>query len=84
MSLETLIATAIGALVTFIAAHFYYAKAGAELRAEAKRLREVTDLVLYKLQHPEAKTEIRRDANGHVVGLFVHMDTRLNSKSDSA
>ena len=81
MSGETIIATAIGVilggLVTWVAAWYYYKKAGDELLAESKRLKLTSDLILYKLQYPEALTQLKRNESGEVVGLMVEMSAKM-------
>ena len=67
---ETIITFVLGALITWIAAHFYK-RAGDELRTEAARLRSLTELVLYAQLNRDAKIEPRLDADGRVVGLVV-------------
>jgi len=61
----------IGAAVTWLAAWWYYRKAGDELREEASRLRQSTDLVLYCLTNKDAKVTANYDENGHISGLTV-------------
>ena len=61
----------IGATVTWLAAWWYYRKAGNELREEASRLRLSTDLVLYCLTNKDAKVTANYDNSGHVSGLTV-------------
>ena len=61
----------VGAAVTWFAAWWYYRKAGNELREEASRLRQSTDLVLYCLTNKDAKVTAKYDESGHVSGLTV-------------
>ena len=61
----------IGALVTWFAAWWYYRKAGNELRDEASKLRQSTDLVLYCLTNKDAKVSANYDKSGRVSGLTV-------------
>jgi hypothetical protein len=81
MSEETIIATAIGVVlggvITWVAAWYYYKKAGDELLAESKKLKLTSDLILYKLQYPDAPTQLKRNESGEVVGLIVEMSAKL-------
>ncbi len=79
--MQTIISTAIGVIlggvITWIAAWYYYLKAGKELLEESKKLKQTSDLILYKLQYPDAPTELKRNENGEVVGLIVNMSAKL-------
>ncbi len=81
MNIETIISTAIGVIfggvITWGVAWIYYIKAGKELLAESKRLKETSDLILYKLQYPDATTELKRNEKGEVVGLIVNISSKL-------
>jgi peptidoglycan biosynthesis protein MviN/MurJ (putative lipid II flippase) len=78
MSEETIIAAAVGVilggLITWLAAWYYYKKAGDELLAESKKLKLTSDLVLYKLQHPEAPTHRIRRLVGFQACIVSHLD----------
>ena len=77
MSAETILSTAIGVslggIITWLVAWFYYKRAGDELLAESRKLKLSSDLILYKLQYPDAPTELKRNDAGDVVGLIVSM-----------
>lgn len=81
MDKQTIIATLIGviagAVVTFLVSKYYYIKAGKELLAESQKLKQTSDLILYKLQHPDAKTHLKRNEKGEVTGLTVDMEAKL-------
>lgn len=81
MDKQTIIATLIGviagAVVTFFVSKYYYIKAGKELLAESQKLKLTSDLILYKLQHPDAKTQLKRNEKGEVTGLTVDMEAKL-------
>jgi len=62
-----------GAFVTWLAARYYFKKAGDELRAEAAALHKATAAIIYCLEHPDAKVEAQRDAQGRITGLIVNM-----------
>lgn len=62
---------ALGGVITFFASRWYYMKAGKDLAAEAKALRDKTDLVLYCLTNPEANITATRDEAGNITGLTV-------------
>lgn len=80
MQAETAIATAIGVIlggvITWFVAWLYYKKAGNQLIAESNKLKLTTGLVLYKLQYPDAPTQLKRNEDGEVIGLIVEMSTR--------
>jgi hypothetical protein len=61
----------VGGLITWGVSWHFYRKAGDELRAEAERLRRLSELVLYVQLHPDAQIEAKRDEKGHVTGLIV-------------
>ena len=60
-----------GAVVTWLAARWYYQKAGEELRDESKKLRQATDLAIYCLTNKNAQVSAKYDETGHVSGLIV-------------
>ena len=60
-----------GAFVTWLAARWYYQKAGEELRDESKKLRDATDLVIYCLINKNAQVSAKYNETGHISGLFV-------------
>ena len=72
-----LVSVLLGAVITWIAAWWYYFKAGMELREEAARLRKASDLIIYCLANPNADFEPQYDDNGHVTGLAVKMSARI-------
>ena len=68
---SVLIGATIGAVVTWLAAWWYYRKAGNELRDESKKLRQATELVLYCLTNKDARVAAKYDESGHISGLVV-------------
>lgn len=68
--IHTLGAMAVGALITWWAARYYYEKASRDLAAEAKELRRLNVLMLRALESTGA-TEFSRDDEGNFKGL-VH------------
>lgn len=75
-AISTIIGVLCGGLITWIASWHYYRKAGKELLAESKKLKLTSDLILYKLQYPDAPTQLKRNENGDVVGLIVEMTAK--------
>jgi hypothetical protein len=67
------IGTVIGGIITWIVSWQYYKKAGDELLKESKKLKNTSDLILYKIQYPDAQTELVRDEKGEVQSLKVNM-----------
>ena len=68
---SVLVGAAVGAAVTWLAACWYYRKAGEELRDESTKLRQATDRVLYCLTNRNAQVSAEYDESGHVSGLVV-------------
>lgn len=66
---QSLIGTAVGALVTWIVARFYYKRAGDELHKEAEALRHETSTILSWLEHSDTVKELIRDEDGAVAGI---------------
>jgi hypothetical protein len=81
MDKQTIIATLIGviagAVVTYFVSRYYYIKAGKELLNESQKLKQTSDLILYKLQHPDAKIQLKRNEKGEVTGLIIDMEAKL-------
>jgi hypothetical protein len=65
-----------GALTTWLITWCYYKRAGDELRAEAKSLHIATGAIVYFLENPDAKIEVKRDDKGRVSGLTVGVSGR--------
>lgn len=68
-----LVSMTIGASITWLAAWYYYKRAGDELRTEARALHTATSAIAYLLEHPNARTEVQRDEHGRVSGLVVNI-----------
>jgi hypothetical protein len=81
MDTQTIIGTTIGVilggLITWFFSWKYYVNAGNELLKESKKLKETSDLILYKLQYPDAITQLKRNEKGEVTGLTVDMEAKL-------
>lgn len=79
--METIIGTTLGVLlgglITWYFSWKYYVKAGNELLSESKKLKQTSDLILYKLQYPNAKTQLIRNENGDVTGLTVDVEAKM-------
>ena len=75
--IATVIGIILGGLITWFVSWKYYVKAGNELLAESQKLKQTSDLILYKLQYPDAKTELKRNEKGEVTGLTVDMNAKL-------
>jgi hypothetical protein len=58
----------IGSLITWLVARYDYKKAGDELREEARRLREQTQLILTALEQA-GLVELQRDVDNMTVGF---------------
>ncbi len=71
--INTFASVLLGGLLTWIAARHYYQRAGKELLLESKKLKQASDLILYKLQYPDTPTHIKRNESGDAVGLIVDM-----------
>jgi hypothetical protein len=75
--ISLVIGIVVGGLITWFVSWKYYVKAGNELLAESKKLKLTSDLILYKLQYPDAKTELKRNDKGEVTGLTVDINAKL-------
>jgi len=75
--METAIGVLLGGIITWFASRYYYLKAGQELLEESKKLKQTSDLILYKLQYPDAKTELKRNERGEVTGLIVSAEASM-------
>lgn len=79
--MATVISIFLGGLITWAAAWIYYKKAGEELKAETALLRQANIAVVYMLEHPDARVEVRRDNAGNAVGLIVEASGRAQGTS---
>ena len=81
MQQETVFATFLGAIVggltTWLVAWIYYKKAGDELLAESKKLKNAADLILWKLQNPKVETGLIYNEKGEVSGITANMNAKL-------
>lgn len=68
--ITTIMSVFIGALVTFIAAKFYYVKASQDLTAEAKELKHLNILILRGLEEA-GLVKYDRDDNGDIKGFVI-------------
>lgn len=78
-ALAALISIFVGAVITWMAAWFYYKKAGDDLKAEAALLRKANMAVVYMLEHPDADIEVRQDGAGNPIGLNVSTAAHFES-----
>lgn len=60
---------AVGALITWVAAWYYYKRAGEELKQEAARLRKTTEIILRWLENRGENIEVIRDETGAPISL---------------
>lgn len=67
--ISTLVSVLLGGLITWLAARVYYKKAGEDLKEEAALLRKANIAIVYLLEHPDAKIEVRRDTEGNPIGV---------------
>jgi hypothetical protein len=75
--LATILGVVLGGLITWFFAWKYYKKAGDELLAESKKLKNASDLILWKLQNPEVKTGLIYNEKGEVSGITADMSAKL-------
>jgi hypothetical protein len=71
-----------GAGITWLAAWWYYTKAGKELREESQKLRRTSDLIVYYLANPGADLTPKYDEAGHVVGLYLNVAAKLSGAGE--
>ena len=81
---SVLVGAAVGAVVTWLAAWWYYRKVGEELRDESKKLRQATDWVIYCLTNKNAQVSAKYDESGHVSGLVVSASGVAHGASQAA
>jgi hypothetical protein len=79
-----LVSIVVGAAVTWFAAWYYYKQAADELRKEAAVLRQATSVIAYLLEHPDAHTEVQRDAAGNVIGVIVSAEGHAAAQASVA
>ncbi len=65
----------IGAIITWVAAKYYYQKASKDLKKEAAELRSLTDLIIQQIERMEKSDLLKviRDESGKPIGLKVLM-----------
>ena len=80
-AIATLVAIFIGGLITWVAARFYYKKAGDEFREETVLLKKANMVVAYMLEHPDAKVEVRQDDKGNPIGIIVSATAHAKGKA---
>lgn len=66
--ISTLVGIAVGALITWCAAKYYYEKASRDLAIEAKELKHLNDLMLRAMENAELAT-FTRDDEGNRKGI---------------
>ncbi len=70
-----IVGVVLGGLITWAVAHFYYKRAGDELRTEAAELRKLGSMTLTAMEY-QGLTKLNRDSNGKIVGfVFEHVGT---------
>jgi hypothetical protein len=75
---QTLMGTLLGAAIGWLTTWHAGRNASKLLIDEAKRLHTATDMVLYKLHHPDYDTEIKFGADGRSNGLLLNLGTQQN------
>lgn len=71
---------AVGSAVTWIAAWYYYKRAGDQLRKEAQTLQAATRAIVYFLENPGARITVQRDNTGNIKGLVVNTAGKAEMK----
>jgi|SRR5215208_4956652 hypothetical protein len=69
-----------GALLSLIASRYYSKRASEELRHEAARLREHTNLIL-RAMHNTGFAEIKWDEDGEPKGMVIHASAAIEGRS---
>ena len=78
-----------GAIITWLAAKYYYQKATKDLKKEAADLRGLTDLIIQQIERMEKSDLLKviRDESGKLIGFKAHMinvhDSVLTAESTS-
>ena len=71
--IETIVATIIGSLISLGVAHWYYKRAGEELRSEAAALRKFATMMLTAMEG-QGWVKLNRDSEGDVSGfIYEHV-----------
>jgi hypothetical protein len=78
--LLTIISMAVGAIITWIVAKYYYEKASNDLKEEAQKLRTLNTLILRALESAGIAS-FNKDQGGEIKGLIIKLSSNLNSKS---
>jgi hypothetical protein len=76
----TFLSILVGALVTFIAARFYYQKASKDLFNEAMELRRLNGLILRAMEEA-GLCELNTDEDGNVRGLKISLSGHIQASS---
>lgn len=71
--LQTFVALLVGSGISWAVSYRYFKRAGDELRAEAAKLRKLTESALQVLTDPKGKYELVFDNAGMVTGLKVQL-----------
>ena len=69
----TVIGMLVGGLINWLFSRYYYVRAGHELHDEAIRLHAVLNILVYKLENPEAPVTVQRNAEGVITGLMLQL-----------
>jgi hypothetical protein len=73
--IETLVAVAVGGLITFVASRHYYMKASKDLDQAAARLQTLTTLIIRGMEDAGLAT-FNRDQAGNPIGLVIKVSAR--------
>jgi hypothetical protein len=77
--IETLAATVVGGLITFLASRHYYVKASKDLEGAAARLQTLTTLIIRGMEEARLAT-FTRDGSGNPIGLVIEMSAVMPGK----
>ena len=75
---DTILSILIGGLITWIAAHCYYARAAKDMEAESKKLRHLHHISLQAMEDA-GMVELHRDSMGEIVGMTQELSCIASS-----
>ena len=76
-ALEVIIGAIVGGIISLLVAWQFYKKATKDLIEETAELKLVSQLIIFKLQYPDAQTKIKMNNDGDVIGLeFVKSENQ--------
>lgn len=79
----TVISMFIGAVITLLAAKYYYQKASKDLETEASELKKLNILML-KAMESAGLVKFNRDENGNIKGMIIDLSSNIETKFETS